>query len=65
MALSGVQALTASELRTAELAATGMTNRQVAETLFVTLKTVEMHLRHTYAKLKIGGRAELPDALVR
>ena len=65
VALSGVEALTASELRAAELAAQGLTNRQVAETLFVTRKTVEMHLRHTYAKLGIASRTELPDALVR
>ena len=51
VALSGREALTASELRAAELAAQGLTNRQIAETLFVTLKTVELHLGRSYGKL--------------
>jgi DNA-binding NarL/FixJ family response regulator len=55
--------LTASELRAAELAAQGLTNRQIAETLFVTLKTVELHLGHSYGKLGIGSRSQLPEAL--
>jgi DNA-binding CsgD family transcriptional regulator len=42
--LSGVEALTASELRVAKLAADGHTNRGIAQALFVTTKTVEMHL---------------------
>jgi DNA-binding CsgD family transcriptional regulator len=61
--LNGVEALTASERRVAELAASGRTNRQVAQELFVTLKTVEMHLSHVYAKLGISARKELPSAL--
>jgi DNA-binding CsgD family transcriptional regulator len=40
-----------------------MTNREIAETLFVTLKTVEVHLGHAYGKLDIRGRAQLPAAL--
>jgi len=44
---SGVEALTASERRVAEMAATGMSNPQIAQALFVTLNTVETHLRHT------------------
>jgi DNA-binding CsgD family transcriptional regulator len=63
IALSGRDALTASELRTAELAAQGLTNRQIAETLFVTRKTVELHLGHAYTKLGIRSRAQLPEAL--
>lgn len=63
IALSGRDALTASELRTAELAAQGLTNRQIAETLFVTRKTVELHLGHAYAKLGIRSRAQLPEVL--
>jgi len=63
LALSGVDALTASERRVAELAARGLRNRQIAETLFVTLKTVETHLAHAYAKLDIQGRSQLRDAL--
>ncbi|HVY95703.1 MAG TPA: LuxR C-terminal-related transcriptional regulator, partial [Solirubrobacterales bacterium] len=61
--LSGIDALTPSELRVARLAAEGMTNREVAQALFVTPKTVETHLRHAYQKLDIAGRGELPAAL--
>jgi len=60
---SGVEALTASELRTARMAGEGMTNREVAQALFVTPKTVETHLRHAYQKLDIPGRSGLADAL--
>lgn len=52
-------ALTTAERRVAELAADGMTNREIAQTLFVTVKTVEWHLRNTYGKLGIGCRQEL------
>ena len=45
-ALTGLEALTTSERRVAELAATGMSNPEVAQALFVTLNTVEGHLRH-------------------
>ena len=62
-ALSGVAALTPSERRVADLAAEGLSNRQIAETLWVTLKTVEVHLGRTYGKLGIKSRAELPRAL--
>ena len=51
--------LTAAERRVAELAAEGMTNREIAQTLFVTVKTVEWHLRNTYVKLRIGSRHDL------
>jgi DNA-binding CsgD family transcriptional regulator len=61
--ISGVDALTASERRTAELAAEGLTNREVAQALFVTVKTVEWHLRNAYVKLGIGSRRELAEAL--
>jgi DNA-binding CsgD family transcriptional regulator len=63
VALSGLDALTAAERRAAELAAQGMRNREIAETLFVTLKTVEVHLGRSYAKLGIHGRSQLPQAL--
>jgi len=46
-----------------ELAAGGMTNRQIAEALFVTTKTVEKHLASAYTKLEISGRGELSAAL--
>jgi ATP/maltotriose-dependent transcriptional regulator MalT len=61
--LSGQEALTASERRVARMAADGMTNREIAQALFVTMKTVAMHLTRTYEKLDIGGRAQLPTAL--
>ncbi|MCW2954879.1 MAG: putative regulatory protein, partial [Conexibacter sp.] len=62
---TGVEGLTSSERRVAQLAAEGSTNRQIAQRLFVTLRTVETHLTHTYAKLGIGSRAELAQALER
>jgi DNA-binding CsgD family transcriptional regulator len=65
LVLSGVASLTASERRVAEMASEGMTNREIAQALFVTEKTVEGHLGHAYAKLDISSRAELPQALVR
>jgi ATP/maltotriose-dependent transcriptional regulator MalT len=52
-------ALTPSELRVAELAGAGMTNRDVATTLFVSPKTVEATLSRVYRKLNIHSRAEL------
>jgi len=64
-ALRGVEALTAAEARTARLAADGLTNRDIAEALFVTLGIVERQLTSAYRKLAIGGRAELRDALER
>jgi DNA-binding CsgD family transcriptional regulator len=59
----GVESLTASELRTAKLAAAGLTNTEIAQQLFVTTKTVEKHLGNTYTKLEISSRKELPAAL--
>ena len=61
--VSGADSLTPSERRVAQLAAEGQTNREIAQTLYVTAKTVETHLRHCYQKLEISGRAELPGAL--
>jgi DNA-binding CsgD family transcriptional regulator len=57
--LTGPGSLTASELRVVRLAASGMTNSVIAQSLFVSLKTVEKHLRNSYTKLGIGSRAEL------
>ena len=62
-ALTGLEALTASERRVAELAAAGMSNPEIAQALFVTLNTVEGHLRHAYQKLSISTRGQLPAAL--
>jgi DNA-binding CsgD family transcriptional regulator len=59
----GVESLTPSERRVAELAASGMTNRQIAQSLFVTVKTVEAHLSAAYDKLDIKSRRQLADAL--
>jgi DNA-binding CsgD family transcriptional regulator len=60
---TGVEALTPSELRIVRLAAEGRTNREIAQELYVTLKTVEGHLSRAYTKLGIEGRAELPGVL--
>ena len=60
---TGVDALTASELRVARLAAEGRTNRQIAESLFVTQRTIETHLRHVFQKLDITRREQLPSKL--
>lgn len=62
-ALSGVASLTPSEERVARLAADGMTNREVAQKLFVTPKTVEVHLSNAYRKLEIRSRRQLSGAL--
>ncbi len=61
--MTGVGSLTPSERRVAELAAEGMTNREIAQALFVTLRTVQVHLTHSYQKLAIASREELPEAL--
>jgi DNA-binding CsgD family transcriptional regulator len=61
-ALRGFESLTLSELRVARLAAEGLRNREIAEALFVTGKTVDYHLRHVYQKLG-GGREGLARAL--
>lgn len=60
---SGPASLTASELRVARMAAAGMTNPEIARTLFVVPKTVETHLSRVYRKLGLRGRAEIADAL--
>jgi DNA-binding CsgD family transcriptional regulator len=63
IASAGVGALTASERRVADMAATGLTNRQIALALFVTIKAIEGHLAHAYAKLEISSRKDLTRAL--
>ena len=55
--------LTRRELEVARLAATGMTDRDIADALIVSVRTVESHLAATYRKLAISSRAELRDAL--
>ncbi len=62
-ALDGIESLTERELRVATLAADGQTNRDIAQALYVTPKTVEVHLTNAYRKLNIGSRRELTAAL--
>jgi DNA-binding CsgD family transcriptional regulator len=61
---TGLDALTASERRVAQLAADGMSNKEIAQTLFVTIKTVEVHLSSAYRKLEISSRAQLDKDLL-
>ena len=61
--ISGVHALTPSERRVAQLAAEGLTNRQIAQALFVSQATVVTHLSHCYQKLDISSREKLAAAL--
>ena len=63
MLVLGVDALTPSERRIAQMAASGMSNRDIAQALFVTPRTVEVHLSHAYTKLDVRSRTELPSAL--
>jgi DNA-binding CsgD family transcriptional regulator len=59
----GVDSLTPSERRVAQMAIEGQTNREIAQALFVTPKTVETHLSHVYRKLEIQARSQLPRAM--
>ncbi len=63
VALSGVESLTPSERRVAAMAAKELTNRDIAQALFVTPKTIEVHLSSVYRKLGITSRAQLAGAL--
>jgi DNA-binding CsgD family transcriptional regulator len=65
LVLSGLDSLTASERRVAQLAAEGNTNREIAQALFVTQRTIETHLSHVYRKLAITTRSDLAHALAR
>jgi DNA-binding CsgD family transcriptional regulator len=60
---AGADALTPAERRVAEIAAGGATNREIAGRLYLSPKTVEMHLRSAYRKLDLPGRAGLATAL--
>jgi DNA-binding CsgD family transcriptional regulator len=62
-ALRGVDALSPQERRVASMAGDGLSNREIAEALFLTRRTVEMHLTGAYRKLDVSGREELPGAL--
>ena len=61
--LSGIDSLTASERRIAELAGQGLSNREIAQTLFVTNRTVEGHLTNVFRKLRLDSRTKLNAAL--
>lgn len=61
--LTGAESLTAAERRVCEMAGEGMSNPEIAQTLYVTRRTVETHLTHSYSKLGISSRRELSDAL--
>jgi DNA-binding CsgD family transcriptional regulator len=61
--LTGLDSLTASERRIAELASQGLTNREIAQTLFITTRTVEGHLTSVFHKLRLSSRDKLPAAL--
>jgi DNA-binding CsgD family transcriptional regulator len=63
LVLSGLDSLTPGERRVAQLAATGLSNRDIAQHLFITARTVEGHLTHAYHKLAITSREQLPAAL--
>jgi DNA-binding CsgD family transcriptional regulator len=64
-AVSGPDALTSSEARVAHMAADGMSNREIAQSLFVTAKTVENQLGSAYRKLGVRSRERLRSALVQ
>jgi len=60
-AVTGIESLTPAERQVADLAAAGHGNREIAQRLYVTRRTVETHLTHVFAKLGISGRAQLVD----
>ena len=61
--LTGVDALTPSELRIGRMAASGLSNPEIAQALFVTRKNVEARLGNAYRKLEINSRDQLAAAL--
>jgi DNA-binding CsgD family transcriptional regulator len=63
VSLSGPDSLTASERRVAELAGQGLTNREIAQALFVTARTVEGHLTSVFRKLRVESRTALGPVL--
>jgi DNA-binding CsgD family transcriptional regulator len=63
--LTGLDSLTASERRIAELASEDLTNREIAQMLFITDRTVEGHLTSVFRKLHLDSRNELPAALAK
>jgi DNA-binding CsgD family transcriptional regulator len=65
LATTGIDALTPRERRVASLAARGMSNREIAQELFVVPRTVEMHLSNAFTKLGLSSRTQLADAFSR
>ena len=65
IAVQGAEALTPAERRVASLAADGLSNREIAEQLFVTVRTVEMHISAALGKLGVRSRHELARGLAR
>jgi DNA-binding CsgD family transcriptional regulator len=63
LVLSGLESLTPSERRVSQLAANGFSNREIAQHLFITIRSVEGHLTHAYEKLAITSREQLLAAL--
>jgi len=63
LVVSGLDSLTPSERRVAQLAAAGLSNHDIAQNLFITARTVEGHLTHAYQKLAVTSRDQLPAAL--
>ncbi|MEU8438240.1 LuxR C-terminal-related transcriptional regulator [Streptomyces sp. NPDC029216] len=63
LAVAPVDSLTPSERRIATLAQRGHSNKKIAEALFITPRTVEMHLTNVYRKLGVRGRGDLPRGL--
>ncbi len=61
--LSGVESLTSRERQVARVAADGLSNREIAQELFVSKKTVETHLGSIYRKLDVSSREEVAEAL--
>lgn len=59
----GAASLSPQERQTTRLAAEGLNNRQIAEAMFITRRTVELHLTNAYRKLGISSRGELAEAL--
>jgi DNA-binding CsgD family transcriptional regulator len=62
---AGVEALSDRELRIAELVAADMTNKQIGDELFLSIKTIERHLSHVFAKLNVSSRAQVGALLER
>jgi DNA-binding CsgD family transcriptional regulator len=58
-AVTGVESLTPTELRVAQLAAEGLSNREIAEQMFVSRSTVAWHVRNVYRKLQVDSRDQL------